>query len=103
MPYILLFLAIISEVFGSTMLKLSHGFSKVVPIIGVIAGFGVSFYFFSLALVDLHLGFSYAVWSGVGTILTAIVAVMLFKERINKGGMLGIGLLLVGVILLNLT
>jgi len=102
MSYILLALSIISEVFGTTMLKLSNGFSKVLPIFGVITGFGICFYLLSLALVDLPLGFTYAIWSASGTILTAIVGVVLFKEQLNKGGVIGIGLLFIGIILLNL-
>jgi len=102
MPYILLLFSIITEVFGTTMLKLSNGFSKVLPVIGVIAGFGVCFYLFSLALIDLPLGFAYAVWSGLGTVLTALVGVFLFKEKLNRQGVFGIGLLFAGITLLNL-
>lgn len=102
MPYVLLAFSIVSEVFGSTMLKLSDGFKRKWPIVGVVIGFGIAFYIFSLALVDLPLGFSYAIWSGSGTILTAIAGVLLFQEKINKQGVLGISLLLIGIIMLNL-
>lgn len=101
--YILLALAIVSEVIGSTMLKLSNGFSKILPTFGVIVGFGTAFYLLSLSLIKLPLGFAYAVWSGLGTILIATVGVFLFKEKINKKGFLGIGLLIAGIVLLNLT
>lgn len=102
MPYVLLALSIVLEVFGSTMLKLSNGFKRKWPILGVAIGFGVAFYIFSLALVDLPLGFSYAVWSGTGTVLTAFVSVLLFQEKINKQGMLGISLLIIGIVMLNI-
>lgn len=103
MAYILLILAIISEVFGSTMLKVSDGFSKIFPTLGVAAGYGICFYFLSLALLELPLGFSYAIWSGAGTIFTAFVGILLFKEKINRKGTLGISLVLIGIVLLNLT
>ncbi len=101
MAYVYLAFAIILETFGSSMLKLSKGFKKLLPVIGVITGYCVSFYLFSLALLELPLGFSYAVWSGVGTILTAMAGV-LFKEKMNRIGVLGISLIIVGVVLLNL-
>lgn len=102
MPYILLLCSIILEVFGSTMLKLSNAFTKVLPVIGVVVGFGASFYVFSIVLLDLPLGFSYALWSGSGTILITLVGVIIFKEKINRQGVIGIVLLLTGIVLLNL-
>lgn len=103
MAYILLASSIILEVFGTTMLKLSNGFSRKLPTLGVIIGFGTCFYLFSLALLDIPLGFAYAIWSGAGTILTTVMGVFLFKERINRKGFFGISLLLLGIILLNVT
>lgn len=100
--YILLALAILSEVFGSTMLKLSHGFTRLLPIVGVVIGFGIAFYSLSIALKTLPLGVVYATWSGAGTILTVLIGVWLFKERLTRKSAVGIALLVVGIILLNL-
>lgn len=102
MAYVLLAFSIVSEVFGSTMLKLSKGFSRIIPVLLIIAGYALSFYLLGLTLVHLPLGSSYAIWSGVGTFLTAIVGVLLFKEKINRIGALGIGFLLAGIILINI-
>lgn len=102
MAYMLLAFSIIAEVFGTTMLKLSNGFSRVFPIIGVAVGFGLAFYLVSIAMMTLPLGFTYAVWSGVGTILTVLIGVFLFNEKINKKAILGIGILLIGIVLLNI-
>lgn len=102
MAYVLLAFSIISEVFGSTMLKLSNGFKNYLPILGIAAGYGISFYLLSIVLIELPLGFSYAVWSGVGTILTTIVGILIFKEKINRTGFLGIGFIIIGVVLLNI-
>lgn len=98
----LLAFSIIAEVFGTTMLKLSNGFSRVFPIIGVAVGFGLAFYLVSIAMMTLPLGFTYAVWSGLGTILTVLIGVFLFNEKINKKAILGIGILLIGIVLLNI-
>ncbi|OCA81426.1 transporter [Bacillus wudalianchiensis] len=83
------------------MLKLSNGFTRLSPIAGVIVGFGIAFYLLSISLKTLPLGVVYATWSGCGTILTAVAGVLFFKEKINRQGVLGIGLLVVGLILLN--
>lgn len=101
--YLFLAGAICSEVFASTMLKLSHGFTKLKPIIGVIIGYALAFYLLSKALGGLPLGLSYATWSGVGTILTVMVGVCFFKEKVNRQGLLGIAVLIVGIVMLNLS
>lgn len=102
MAYLLLFFSIMSEVLGSMMLKLTNGFKVFLPVIGMLIGYGISFYLFSLVIIELPLGFSYAIWSGVGTVLTTIAGIILFKEKVNKMGVCGICLIIVGVVLLNL-
>lgn len=98
---VLLGIAIVSEVFGSTMLKLSQGFSKPLPSLGFVIGFGIAFYCLSLALKDVSLGMAYAIWSGVGIILTAIIGVILFNEKVDSWGVIGIVFILIGVVILN--
>ncbi|KEP25345.1 MULTISPECIES: DMT family transporter [Bacillus] len=93
--------AILTEVFGSTMLKLSQGFTQVLPSIGVLIGFGCAFTFLSLALKTIELSSAYATWSGVGTALTALVGLMLFNETIHMKGFIGLALVICGVIVLN--
>lgn len=102
MHWLFLALAIVSEVFGSTMLKLSSGFSKLWPALGVVLGFGLAFYFLSLALKNMPLGTAYAVWAGVGLVLTAAVSVVFFGQKVDAGGIIGITLILAGVVVLNL-
>src|SRR5699024_1170015 len=101
MPYLLLACSVVSELFGSTMLNLSNGFKHKLPIIGVVLGFLIVLFIFLLALVDLPLRFSYDIWSGSGQILTVFVGVFLFQDLINKQGMLGILLLIIGIVMLN--
>lgn len=101
MHWLFLALAIVSEVFGSTMLKLSGGFSKPLPVLGVVAGFGLAFYFLALTLKTLPLGTAYAVWAGVGLVLTALVSVVFFGQKMDAWGIIGIVLILAGVVVLN--
>lgn|SRR5690625_2485467 len=94
--------AIISEVFGSSMLKLTAIIRSRLPILGIIAGYLTSFYLLSLALVSIPLSFGYAVWSGLGTALTAIVGFTLFKEKLSKHTVTGIVILIIGIILMRI-
>lgn len=102
-PYVILAVAIVSEVFGSSMLKVSNGFKKLFPTIGVIIGMGIAFYCLSLALKTIPLGTAYAIWSGVGTALTAVVGVFVYKERFNMKKFAGLVLIIGGVIVLKLS
>jgi multidrug transporter EmrE-like cation transporter len=81
--FVYLGLAILFEVFGSTMLKLSKGLTVLTPSIGVAIGFLVSFAFFGFALKKLELSTAYAIWSGLGTAATAGVGVLLFQEALG--------------------
>lgn len=103
MSYLFLAASILFEVFSSTMLKLSDGFKRILPVVGIVLGYGISFYALSITLQSLPLGVVYATWSGVGTILTVVIGVLLFKEKVNKKGVLGIAILLVGLVLMNLS
>lgn len=102
MHYLLLFLAIAGELVGSSMLKLSVGFTKLGPSIATLISFGFSFYFLSLALAKIPLGIAYATWSGLGLVLTTIIAVLIYKESINLYTILGIVLIVAGVLVINL-
>ncbi len=83
------------------MLKVSDGFKKWKPSAMVIIGYFIAFYMLSLTLNHIPLSLSYATWSGVGTVLTAVIGVKWFKEELNVKGLIGILLLLSGVVLLN--
>lgn len=100
--YLFLALAIISELIGTSMLKASQGFTKIIPSILVVISFVSAFYFMSLSLKQIPLSIAYAIWSGVGTAATAVISVLVWKEKINGMTALGILMIIVGVILLNL-
>ncbi|WP_454193946.1 DMT family transporter, partial [Paenibacillus sp. Marseille-Q7038] len=100
--YVILAFAIIAEVFGSSMMKLSNGFKKLYPTLGVIAGMAAAFYGLSLALKTIPLGTAYAIWSGVGTALTVLVGTFVYKEKVTTRKMIGILLIIVGVVVMKL-
>jgi small multidrug resistance pump len=101
MKYVFLALAIILEVIGSSFLKASDGFTKLLPSVVTILSFVACFYFFSQALRNIPLGFAYAVWAGVGIVLTAVVSVVVFKQMIDLPAIIGIVLIVSGVVVMN--
>lgn len=102
MGFLFLAGAIVSEVFGSTMLKLTSISKGKLPIIGIVIGYAISFYLLSMTLLTIPLSFSYAVWSGLGTALTAIVGFIVFKEQWNWKIIASIGLLIFGIVLMRI-
>lgn len=98
---LILFFAILSEVMATTALKYSNGFTKPIPSVVVAVGYGISFYLLSIALKSLPIGITYAIWSGVGLVLTVIVGMTLWKETLDWARGIGILLILAGIILLN--
>jgi multidrug transporter EmrE-like cation transporter len=100
--WILLTLAIVSEVIGSTGLKASKGFTVFIPSVLVVAGYAGAFYFLSLALKSISLNTAYAVWAGLGTALIAVVGWLFLSEPMSllKAG--GIALVIAGVVVINL-
>lgn len=101
MKYLFLALAIIFEVVGSSFIKASDGFTKLFPtaIIGVT--YLICFYFLSLALKTIPLGIAYAIWGGMGIVLTAIISVLVFKQKLDIPAIIGIALIVAGVVVMN--
>jgi small multidrug resistance pump len=101
-PAILLTLAIVSEVIGTVLLRVSDGVSRVVPSIGMIAAYVVSVYLLALVLKHFDIGFTYAVWSGVGTAAIAIIGVAVWSEPMGALKVASIGAVILGVVGLNI-
>lgn len=102
LSYIYLALAIVAEIFGTTFLKASEGFTRLgYSILSFILLF-FCFYIFSLALKNINLSIAYALWSGIGIIATSIIGVVFWHEKIDLPTLIGIGLILLGVIVVNL-
>lgn len=100
--WLYLAIAIIGEVIATSFLRASAGFTQLVPSIVVVIGYGVTFYFFSLALQVIPVGIGYAIWSGVGIILVSIIAYFAYGQTLDLPALLGIGLILAGVLVINL-
>lgn len=101
LPIVWLASAIGSEIIATTALKLSDGFSKPIPSVVVVIGYAISFYSLSMSLRTIPLGVVYAVWSGVGTAAIVVIGVLLFSEVLDAVKVAGIGLIIVGVVMLN--
>lgn len=102
LAYIYLGFAIISEVIGSTFIVKSQGFTKLAPSVAVLFFYCIAFYLLAQVVKVIPLGIAYAIWAGVGIILTAIIAVIIFKQNLDLAAMFGIALIICGVIVINL-
>ena len=101
MKYLFLGLAIIFEVLGSSFMKASEGFTKWLPSTVVVAAYMTCFYFLSLALKTIPLGVAYAIWAGLGIVLTAAVSVFIFKQKLDLAAIVGIIFIVIGVVIMN--
>lgn len=102
MPYIYLLIAIIAEIFATTLLKDTNGFTVLVPSILTIAGYVLTFYMLSLCIQYIPTGIIYAVWSGVGIIGIAIAGWIIHKQVLDLPAILGIIFILAGVLIIKL-
>ncbi|MEG6511126.1 multidrug efflux SMR transporter [Desulforamulus ruminis] len=102
MAYLFLAISIMSELFGTSMLKASQGFTRLLPVLATVISFTCSFFFLSLSLKTIPLNTAYAIWSGVGTVATVVISILIWKEKINIGSVMGISLIVIGVVVLNL-
>lgn len=100
--YAVLVLAVLSEGLGTTSLQASQQFTRFWPSVGVVAGFGASFYLLMIVLKWLPLGVTYAVWSGLGICLTAFLGWVVFKQAVDMAGLIGMGLIIAGIAVINL-
>ncbi len=98
---LLLVLAIASEVAGTAGLKASEGFGRLGPSLLAVLGYALAFYFLAQSLKYLPLGVAYAIWSGLGTVGSVLLGVLIWKEVLGPVHILGITLILGGVVVLN--
>ncbi len=102
MAYLYLLVAILAEVFATSLLKASAEFTKLWPSIAVVAGYCASFYFLTLAMRSIPVGVSYALWSGLGIVLITGTAALIYKQVPDGPALLGMGLIVAGVIVIQL-
>jgi small multidrug resistance pump len=101
--YYLLLLAIAFEVCGTTCMKLSDGFSKLIPSIMIFVFYAASFSVFTLALKRLDVSIAYAIWAGLGTALITVIGIFWFKEPVNALKMISLIVVVAGIVGLNLS
>jgi len=99
--WLILGIAIVSEVIATSALKASDGFTRLLPSVIVVVGYGIAFYCLALVLRTLPVGIVYAIWSGVGVALIALAGWLLFGQTLDLAAILGISLIVAGVIVLN--
>ncbi|WP_408498809.1 DMT family transporter [Paraburkholderia xenovorans] len=101
-PYALLAIAIVAEVIATSAMRASEGFSRLLPAVVVVIGYGIAFYCLSLTLKTIPVGIVYAVWSGAGIVLITLVAVVMYKQVPDLPAIIGLGLIIAGVAVLNM-
>ncbi|WP_303014320.1 multidrug efflux SMR transporter [uncultured Bacteroides sp.] len=99
--YLILLLAIIFETIATSYLKQSEQFTKLLPSIITILGYAAAFYCLSIVLKSIPVGIAYAIWSGVGIILIALIGFFVFKQHLDLPAIIGLGLIIAGVVVIN--
>lgn len=102
MIYALLIVAVIAEVGATICLRESDGFTKWLPSLGVVFGYGLAFYLLTIIIRVFPLGITYALWSGLGLLVLTLVSVLIYKEVMDWAAWLGIALIVAGVFVLRL-
>src|SRR5512136_1863860 len=100
--WLFLVIAILTEVVGTSLMKASQGLTRLVPTLFMFVLYGISFVFMALALKKIEVGIAYAIWSGLGTALIAMIGIAWFRESLNLPKLAGLVLIIGGVVLLNL-
>lgn len=96
-----LLLAIVFEIIGTSLLKVSEQFTKLIPTSISIVSYIIAFYLLSLSLKTLPVGIAYAIWSGVGIVFISLIGYFHFKQALDTAAIIGIALIVVGVLVVN--
>jgi len=102
MNYLFLGIAIVAEVLGTSFMKQSEGFTRLMPSLVTVAAYALAFYCLSLTLRTIPTGIAYAIWSGVGIVLIAAIAWIFQGQKLDAPAMLGLALIIAGVAVMNL-
>jgi small multidrug resistance pump len=101
--YIYLALTVVFEAFGTACIQASQQFTKAWPALGVVVGYGLAFWFLAQALKMLPLGLVYAIWSGLGIVLATTLGWVLFNQRPDLPGLVGVCLVMSGIVVMHLS
>ena len=102
LAYLFLTIAIISEVVATSFLKATREFTRLIPTLVVVAGYGSAFYFLTRVVNTIPMGITYAIWSGVGIVLIALFDAIFYKQMLDLAALAGIALITLGVIVINM-
>ena len=102
MVWLYLSIAVLAEVMATTALKLCEGFTKFIPSLLVVMGYAGAFYFLSRVLNQIPISVAYAIWSGAGIALVGLVGWIWFGQKLDLAALVGMGLIVCGVIIINL-
>ncbi|WP_171211466.1 SMR family transporter [Ruegeria sp. HKCCA5426] len=100
--YLILLLAVIAETVGTTSLQASQQFSRFWPSVLVVVGYGIAFYLLGLTLKYMPVGIVYAIWSGLGIFLIAIIGFIVFDQKLDWPAVLGLTMILTGILVIHL-
>jgi small multidrug resistance pump len=100
--YLTLALAIAAEVIATSAVGLSNGFTRLTPALIAVCGYSIAFYSLSLTLKTMHVGIAYAIWSGSGIILLAVIGWFFLNQKLDTPALIGIALIIAGVAVINL-
>ena len=100
--YLYLAIAIVAEVIATTALKAVDGFSKPLPLILVVIGYGIAFWMLSLVMKTIPVGVTYAIWSGLGIVLISIAGLLIYGQKLDLAALLGMALIIAGVLVIQL-
>lgn len=100
--YIYLILAIATETIGTTALQASQQFTRLWPSIICFAAYAISFYLLALTLKVLPVGIMYAIWSGLGIVLIAIIGYFIFGQKLDAPAVIGMTMIVAGIVVINL-
>lgn len=99
--WLALAIAIIAEVIGTTALKASNEFTRLLPSLIVVVGYGTAFYFMSISMRVLPVGIMYAIWSGLGIVLISVLGWLVYRQTLDMPAMVGLAFIIAGVIIIN--
>ncbi len=100
--YLYLFMAIVAETIGTTALQASQQFSRIGPSIIVVISYGAAFYLLALALRFMPVGVAYAIWSGLGIVLIALIGLVMFGQKLDLAAVAGLALIIAGIVIIQL-
>ncbi|MCV2874944.1 multidrug efflux SMR transporter [Rhodobacteraceae bacterium XHP0102] len=102
MHWLYLTIAIVAEVAGTSALKASDGFTRVVPSVVVVISYGLAFVMLAQALRVFDLAVAYAIWSGAGIAAIALVGFWFYGQKLDLAGTIGIGMIIGGIVVVQL-